>query len=253
MQNRRWLLVKYGISLALLIALVSLVASAQATFIKLDTTTGANYKGVYGANGSAIALTSSNPPSGASYTVINDSTWTWQSGAFGGQCWYNTSFQITLTYNGQLELYAIDWDNQGRTETVTVNGSSPQTVSSFTKGTYLVYKVAGTITFTITANAGPNAVVSAIFFDVPTALPPPPSAHSVIISWTAATGATGYNVYRMTPPGSFAKINSTVVAAPPYTDSTVVAGGTYSYAVTSLNASGESAQAPVTTFVIPTP
>jgi hypothetical protein len=39
--------------------------------------------------------------------------------------------------------------------------------------------------------------------------------------------------------GSYTKINSSLVAGPPYTDSTVVSGKTYYYVTTSVDSSGE--------------
>jgi hypothetical protein len=66
-------------------------------------------------------------------------------------------------------LYFLDWDNSGRTETVTVlDGESltildTRTVSDFVYGKYLVWQVGGHLIFQITPAAGPNAVVSGIF------------------------------------------------------------------------------------------
>jgi hypothetical protein len=78
--------------------------------------------------------------------------------------------------------------------------------------------------------------------------------HVVELSWTASTGAVGYNVYRATTSGG----PYTVFASPgnviSYMDSTVVSGQTYYYVVTSLNSSNvESAYSTQTQAVIPTP
>lgn len=78
-------------------------------------------------------------------------------------------------------------------------------------------------------------------------------ATNVIINWTAVDGADTYNVYReattVTPLVSIA----TAVTGLTYTDSTATAGNVYDYAVTAVNADGESAQSNVLTITAPTP
>jgi fibronectin type 3 domain-containing protein len=67
------------------------------------------------------------------------------------------------------------------------------------------------------------------------------AAHSVDLSWTASISpnVAGYNIYRsMSPTGPFTKINSTPVLETTYTDTAVVSGTTYYYAVTSVNQDG---------------
>ena len=69
--------------------------------------------------------------------------------------------------------------------------------SSFNGGVYLVWNVSGHVQFRITWNAGANAVVSGLFFDVP---PNPASATFVKMdtttqgNWKSVYGADGYNV-----------------------------------------------------------
>jgi len=64
--------------------------------------------------------------------------------------------------------------------------------------------------------------------------------HSATLSWTASTSTvTGYNVYRGTVSGGpYTKINSLLVAAVTYTDSTVQSGTTYYYVMTAVDSSG---------------
>jgi hypothetical protein len=145
--------------------MIPLPTTTGATFVKIDTTTKANYSGVYGAKGSVIALGASNLPTGVTLSVTGNQTWTWASG-FGGSCWYgNAPFHIIVNYTGQVALYVIDWDNQNRNETVSAIGASTQTnITNFTGGVWVVYNVVGGATFTITPNAGPNGVVGAIMF-----------------------------------------------------------------------------------------
>jgi hypothetical protein len=81
-------------------------------------------------------------------------------------------------------------------------------------------------------------------------------AHQVDLSWDAPASSpdpvAGYNIYRATGSGSFARINSSPDSAVDYVDSTVVSGITYSYQVTSADASGrESAPTSPITVTIP--
>ena len=64
--------------------------------------------------------------------------------------------------------------------------------------------------------------------------------HNVALSWSASSGATGYDVYRSTTSGSFGSspVNSSPVACCAYTDASVTAGTTYYYVTTALNSAG---------------
>jgi fibronectin type 3 domain-containing protein len=76
----------------------------------------------------------------------------------------------------------------------------------------------------------------------------------VTLNWTASTSTvSGYNVYRSTTSGAgYAKINSSLVGAVTYADSTVQGGNTYYYVTTAVDSSGtESAFSNQATAVIP--
>ncbi|WP_317259372.1 fibronectin type III domain-containing protein [Paenibacillus baimaensis] len=62
----------------------------------------------------------------------------------------------------------------------------------------------------------------------------------VTLSWTAVTGATGYNIKRSTTAGGPYTTVATNVYGSPYTDTTVTNGTTYYYVVTAVNSGGES-------------
>jgi Abnormal spindle-like microcephaly-assoc'd, ASPM-SPD-2-Hydin len=63
----------------------------------------------------------------------------------------------------------------------------------------------------------------------------------VSLSWAPSTSqVSGYNVYRTTTPsGSYARMNSGLVASTSFKDSTVAAGKTYYYVTTAVNSSGQ--------------
>jgi hypothetical protein len=77
--------------------------------------------------------------------------------------------------------------------------------------------------------------------------------HSVTIAWTATNPpVAGYNVYRASPPGSPVKLTLRLVPGTQYTDTTVEAGHTYVYSVTSVDFSGvEGNPSANTTVTVP--
>jgi hypothetical protein len=83
-----------------------------------------------------------------------------------------------------------------------------------------------------------------------------PVAHSATLGWSASTSTVaGYNIYRSAVSGgSYAKMNSQLISGTQYPDTTVLAGQTYFYVVTSQDSSGvESGFSNEASAVIPTP
>jgi hypothetical protein len=68
------------------------------------------------------------------------------------------------------------------------------------------------------------------------------NSHSVSLSWVASTSTVaGYNAYRGTTPGGpYTKLNSSLATGTSYEDATVLAGQTYYYVVTAVDASNNS-------------
>jgi hypothetical protein len=80
------------------------------------------------------------------------------------------------------------------------------------------------------------------------------SSHNVYLSWQSGGGnPVGYNIYRGTAQGGpYQMINTSLDSSTDYTDSTVVAGDTYYYVATEVNAQGEeSGYSNVAEAVIP--
>ncbi len=81
-------------------------------------------------------------------------------------------------------------------------------------------------------------------------------SHSVELTWTSSTSAVaGYHVYRSNAPGgSYSLLDSSLVAADSYTDSSVQGGLTYYYVIRSVTSAGvESADSTQVAATIPTP
>jgi hypothetical protein len=70
-----------------------------------------------------------------------------------------------------LSLYLLDWDKEGRVETVTITDLSTgavldsETVSSFQNGTYLSWMISGNVVVTVTPSGTSTPVVSGIFLN----------------------------------------------------------------------------------------
>ena len=109
-------------------------------------------------------------------------------------------------YNGTLHLYAVDWDNLNRRESVSVvSGGNTQTIAittNFSQGAWLHFPVnvpaGGSLTVTVTKTGGPNAVLSGLFLGgagpplPPPPPPPPPYEVAPQGDWVGTYGSAGY-------------------------------------------------------------
>jgi hypothetical protein len=74
-------------------------------------------------------------------------------------------------WSGDLHLYALDWDNRGRRQTITVDdGSAPRVAvldSAFTDGLWthapVTVPAGGSVRITVSRSAGTSAVLSGLF------------------------------------------------------------------------------------------
>ena len=70
-------------------------------------------------------------------------------------------------------LYAVDWDNQGRSEQIQISNAATgevldtESISGFSGGVYLDWRISGNVIITVTRLSGPNAVLSGLFLDAP--------------------------------------------------------------------------------------
>ena len=103
---------------------------------------------------------------------------------------------------------------------------------------------------TVTSNAStPHVTVSLQASGVPA------GDHAATLFWDASPSAVaGYFVYRSTDGGPYTRLNTTADTSLSYTDSSVVAGQTYSYVVTAVTSDDiESNYSNQATGTIPTP
>ncbi len=194
--------------------------SGIAHYVATDTTTQGNWLGVYGADGYAVVGDKQSMPSYATLTPQNQLTWTWaasttetralQLSSGSGRtaaAWYlqptfSIDVNVTDGQSHQIALYALDWDNHGRAETIQIVDAQTnavldsRSVFTFTNGVYVVWTISGHVKFNITGTSGPNAVISGVFFGaggaVPTpgtgsGNPPPPSTQNCPPTMNAVT------------------------------------------------------------------
>ena len=160
-----------------------------ATFASTDASTQGSWQGVYGNTGYSVVADAQQLPSAITLTASGASVRTWQNSTSDGRalqkpgfpldriasCWYSTGtftldLNITDGQSYQIALYLLDWDQQSRTETISLIDPSSfetldtRTVSGFSNGEYLVWTLSGHVTIQIANGSGsPDAVVSGLF------------------------------------------------------------------------------------------
>jgi hypothetical protein len=205
----------------------------------------------------------------ATVTPKSGSTQTGPSGAvqvtpsvisFGNQMLQSTSTQnITIQNTGNINITISG---------ITVTGagfgySSLSPGSSLTPNQSATFQVtfspktsgpaAGNVSILSSSLATPASISVSGTGVTSTPTLPSPLPHSVVLSWgPSPTSVVGYRVYRDNGSG-FSPLTS-VIPDLTYTDTTVVSGNTYLYAVTAIDAVGdESPFSNEATAVIPTP
>lgn len=163
-------------------------SGATFRFVGVDNTTKGNWRGVYGADGyNVIAAAASYPtyaqvsPSGNQQWVWNQTTgdaralWRPDGSSRVSSCWYqSSSFEVNINLidgnTHRVAVYICDFDNAGRSQSVELVDAATgavlhaQSASGFSGGQYLIYELKGSHKLRITKVAGPNAVISGLFF-----------------------------------------------------------------------------------------
>jgi hypothetical protein len=164
--------------------------ATSATFVKSDTITRGNWKGIYGASGYSMVGAPSALPAYAS-VATSAPQWTWQTnttnpsalvlpGATSSRiaaCWYSSTqvrfdFTITDGQSHRVSLYFLDPTTSGRQQRVDVVNRDTgaildsKNLTSFSAGIYLTWDITGDVSIRLTPITV-NAVASGIFFDEP--------------------------------------------------------------------------------------
>jgi hypothetical protein len=171
--------------------------SSTASYLGKDTSTTGKWMGIYGHDGYYKAgnslgnsvVETLTPSYMSSIGVAGYSYYTWsvntvdtralQNATGGGATAaylysgspYTFTLNITDYNNHKLSIYAVDWDNLSRNETITVKDLATglllnsQAVSSFSGGIWHEWSFSGSVVVTVTFVSGTNAVISGLFFD----------------------------------------------------------------------------------------
>ncbi|MEO8592805.1 MAG: Ig-like domain-containing protein [Candidatus Solibacter sp.] len=179
-----------------------------ASFVKLDTTTQGNWKGVYGQDGAMIANDANLPPAYATTIFSGSNPYTWLNttsdvralikgnstvdriaSAFYSSNTFTIDLNLTDGASHQVVFYCLDWDTSSRNQTVTIldarNNAVLDTrgVTAFHGGLYLVYNLSGHLLIKVANTSSLNGVVSGIFFRTLAGVAPPS------VSITSPTGS----------------------------------------------------------------
>lgn len=171
---------------------------------------------------------------------------------FGNVLVGNTSslnVSLTNTGNSSVTISQVTTSGAG----YSASGVAPNT--TLTPGQSATLTVS--LTPTSTGSATGSVTITSNASNSPTTVTLTGGSHLVDLSWTASTSVVvGYNVYRGTVSGGpyATKLNSAVVPGTAYTDTAVVAGQTYFYVVTAVDANGvESVYSNQASALVPTP
>jgi hypothetical protein len=117
----------------------------------------------------------------------------------------SNKIQVRLTfhaaYTGNLRLYAVDFDSTARRESISLGGTSvifSNKWGAFSQGEWAIFPVSvaagGSVTITVTREAGANAVLSGIFLGDGGAPPAMPVSSSPQGTWNGTFGSAGYDL-----------------------------------------------------------
>jgi hypothetical protein len=91
--------------------------------------------------------------------------------AWSSESTFTIDVNLTDGYPHEVAVYCLDWDSGGvRAEKIDILDAATgavlntRTISDFVKGQYIVWNLRGHVKLQVTRTAGPNAVVSGLFF-----------------------------------------------------------------------------------------
>jgi acid phosphatase len=157
------------------------------------------------------------PPAVSSLTLAQGDRWVWsqsttdvralqspdQSMRRAATYYDPNEVRVVLSFgtawSGNVHLYAVDFDQAGRRESITVGGQTTDLSSDFSQGTWVTVPVSvpdggGSVTITVDRTAGPNAVLSGIFLGEGGPPLSPAWAQAPQGSWSGTFGFRGYDL-----------------------------------------------------------
>ena len=196
-------------------------AGSAATAPTITQAPQGSWVGTYGADGYELAAWNGGNDvvsmPGVASTLVSGSRYLWASGTTdvralqsadkstrnAGTYYDPNQIQVQLNftnaYSGNLELYAVDFDNAGRRETITVGNQTANLSSDFSQGAWVTFAInvpaGGQLTITVNHASGPNAVLSGILLGgAGSAATAPTITQAPQGSWVGTYGADGYEL-----------------------------------------------------------
>jgi hypothetical protein len=165
----------------------------------------------------------------------------------------SSPLSTTLTNNGNsnVTISSVAITGSGFADTGVAANTVLTPNQSITLNVTYAPTAAGNVTGSVTVSS--NATNSPLTISL-SGTGAQPVQHSASLTWTASSSTlAGYNVYRGSVSGGpYTLMNSSLISATDYTDSTVQSGQTYYYVTTAVNSSGnESVNSNEVTATIP--
>lgn len=254
-------------------------SAATAAFAGTDATTKGDWRGVYGADGYALAPSYISLPAYAQLT-IDGASYTWSASptetralqlpsgtARTASTWYSTqsfgmNVNLTDALEHQIAVYLLDWDRQLRSQSVEIVDAASGAVldrrdsASFGDGLYLIWRVKGRVVIRVTRTGGPSPVAAAVFFGGASGDPAPPSAPPTVTVSGNPTTITAGQAATLTWSSTGAatvSIDQGIGTVAASGSRTVTPGATTTYTVTAANAAGTVKASSVITVNATTP
>jgi hypothetical protein len=155
---------------------------------------------------------------------------------------------FSSAYQGNLHLYAVDWDSTARRETIAVGGQTANLSGSFNQGSWISFPInvaaGATLPISVIRTAGANAVLSGIFLG-DAGSPPVFASSAPQGSWVGTYGSKGYALAGWN--------GSTDLSSLPNTSLNLVQGSRYRWApattdVRALQSPGKSTRVAATYY-----
>jgi hypothetical protein len=190
----------------------------------------------------AFTAASTTPPAPLSITPSSTN--------FGNVALGNSSTQQVVLNNTSTSSITISQANVSGTQFSVTQLSLPFTLAANQSSYFNVVftpSSAGAISGSLSlVNSSPNSPLTEVLSGT--------GVHVVDLSWQASTSiVVGYNVYRGTATGGpYAKLDSSLIAATTFMDTTVLGGQTYYYVATAVDSNNnESVYSSETSAVLP--
>lgn len=240
--------------------------TGAATFVGTDSATVGNWRGVYGSDGYSLANADAALPSYAQ-VAFGGITYTWdpnpadaralQRATGSGRIastWYSTNafainVRITDSQSHRVSLYSLDWDRQGRAQSIEVLDAATlavldhRDVSALAGGIYHTWTISGAVVFRITRVAGPSPVIAGVFFGAATAPSTPAPTVSLTASPASVTAGQSATLTWSSTNAASVSISPGVGAVGLSGSVTVTPTATTTYTATATNSAGQSTSA----------